>query len=131
MSLWKYPHLEQSYPADGGGVEGPGVGVVDGLPRLDHRPRHDRDHVVVGEGEPGVLVAAEHRIIITIIIIIPNLCIIMAAAGNTPEMVSPAPLGHSSKQLVSKIPHKVCSILSWASCSRWCGLKYLKNGSLE
>ena len=49
-SLWQYPHLEQSYPADGGGVEGPGVGVVDGLPRLDHSPRHDRDHMVVREG---------------------------------------------------------------------------------
>ena len=82
----------------------PGVGMVDGVSLADVGPGEDGDHVVVGEGEAGVLVAAVHH------------CIIMAAAGKMPEIVSPAPEGQSSKQFVSKIPQRLWIISSCASC---------------
>ena len=39
----------------------PGVGVVDGVALADVGPGEDGDHVVIGEGEPRVLVAAVHH----------------------------------------------------------------------
>ena len=53
--------LEQANPSDDRAVECPGIGVVNGVSLLDVSPGQDGDHVVIGEGEAGVLVAAVHH----------------------------------------------------------------------